>query len=214
MIFSNRYEASKKLVPFLRKYAVEDAVVLSIPRGGVPMAYTIARELNLPLDVLLTKKIGHPLNSDLAVGSVSLEGRIIDPRFHMEEVYLEKETIRIRRLLKERYKKFMGSRNPINLENKTVIIIDDGVATGNTMLASIDLVARRHPKKIIVAIPVASEEAVEKIKRKVDDFVCLFTPDIFISIAQFYNDFVQVNDDEVAYLLNEIYADRNSPKIY
>jgi predicted phosphoribosyltransferase len=132
----------------------------------------------------------------------------------MEEAYLEKETIRIRRLLKERYKKFMGHRKPLNLENKTVIIVDDGIATGNTMLASLDLVARRHPKKIIVAVPVASEEAVEKIKRKADDVICLFSPDIFISIGQFYNDFVHVNDDEVAYLLNEIYADRNSPKIY
>ena len=143
-----------------------------------------------------------------------MENRIIDPRFHIEEAYLEQESLRIRRVLKERYRKYMGNRKPINLRNKTVIIVDDGVATGNTMLASIELVKQHNPQKIIVAIPVASSEALEKISKKVDEVICLYEPENFVAVGQFYSDFSQVNDEEVSYLLNEIYADRNSPKIF
>ena len=214
MIFKNRYDASKRLIPFLRKYSKENGVVLAIPRGAVPMGYLIATKLSFPLDIILTKKIGHPTNPELAVGSVSLENRIIDPRFHIEEAYLEQESLRIRRVLKERYRKYMGNRKPINLRNKTVIIVDDGVATGNTMLASIELVKQHNPQKIIVAIPVASSEALEKISKKVDEVICLYEPENFVAVGQFYSDFSQVNDEEVSYLLNEIYADRNSPKIF
>ncbi len=140
MMFENRQDAAIHLALPLKKYAVADSVVLAIPRGAVPMGYYIAKELDIPLDILLTKKIGHPENPELAVGSVSLEGMVIDPRFTMDESYLAKETLQIRKMLAERYEKFRGNRKSIDLKNKTVIIVDDGIATGNTMLVAIDLI--------------------------------------------------------------------------
>jgi putative phosphoribosyl transferase len=214
MIFKNRYDASKQLVAFLRKYSRENGVVLAIPKGAVPIGYIIANKLSFPLDIILTKKIGHPTNAELAIGSVSIENQITDPRFHIDEAYIDQETLRLRRLLKERYRKYMGNRKPINVNNKTVIIVDDGVATGNTMLASIDLVRKHNPKKIIVAIPVASSDAMKKLSKKADDVICLHIPDKFKAVGQFYTDFSQVKDEEVSYLLNEIYEDRNSLKIF
>lgn len=204
MMFENRYDGAMQLVPLLKKYAREEGVVLAIPRGAVPMGYYIAKELNLPLDILLTKKIGHPDNPELAVGSVSMEGRVIDLRFAMDKNFIEQETVRIRQMLKERYKKFMGNRPSIDLKDKTVIIVDDGIATGNTMLVSVDLVRHHLPKKIIVATPVASGEAVRKLKRKADEVVCLYVPEDFMAVGQFYYDFSEVTDEEVIHFLNEL----------
>ena len=207
MMFENRYDAAMQLVPHLKKFTKEKGVVLAIPRGAVPMGYYIAKELNLPLDILLTKKIGHPNNSELAVGSVSMEGRVIDPRFSMDESYIEQETIRIRKMLSERYKKFMGNRSSVNLKDKTVIIVDDGIATGNTMLVSVDLVRHHVPKKVVVATPVASTEAVRKLKQSADEVICLYAPEDFMAVWQFYNDFSEVTDEEVIHFLNELNAE-------
>lgn len=208
MKFENRYDAAMRLAPQLIKYACEKAVVLAIPRGAVPMGYYIAKELNLPLDILLTKKIGHPSNPELAVGSVSMEGRVIDPRFTMDEDFIEQETLRIREMLKSRYIKFMGSRSSVELKDKTVIIVDDGIATGNTMLASVDLVRHHAPQKVIVASPVASPEAVLKLKKKADEVVCLYAPEDFMAVGQFYHDFSEVTDEDVIYFLNKLSNER------
>lgn len=197
MIFTDRYDAALYLLRKLKKYEKQDAVVLAIPRGAVPMGCYIAKELNLPLDLLLTKKIGHPSNPELAVGSVSMEGRVIDPRFTMDEEFIEKETVRIRAMLQERYKKFMGSRTRVDLKDKVVIIVDDGIATGNTMLVSIDLVRHYAPKKVVVATPVASAEAMRKLQQKADEVVCLYAPENFRAVGQFYDDFSEVTDEDV-----------------
>lgn len=213
MIFENRYDAAMQLIPLLKKYEQENTVVLAIPRGAVPMGYYIAKELNLPLDILLSKKIGHPGNPELAIGSVSIEGRIIDTRFAIDQDYIQHETVKIRAMLKERHKKFMGSRPSIELNNKTVIIVDDGIATGNTMLASIDLVRHHAPKKIVVATPVASREAALAIKQKADDFVCLHVPEDFMAVGQFYNYFTQVTDEEVIFFLESLQKERKKNKL-
>lgn len=208
MLFENRLDAAMQLIPLLKKYTGEDAVVLAIPRGAVPMGYCIAKALELPLDILLTKKIGHPGNPELAVGSVSLEGSVTDPRFDVDPDYLEHEILRIRAMLRERYTKFMGQRTPVAWTGKTLIIVDDGIATGNTMLASIDLVRRHAPGKVVVAIPVAAEAALQLLKRKADEVVCLDAPDDFFAVGEYYRDFSEVTDEDVIECLQQYDQDR------
>lgn len=203
MLFRNRYDAALKLIPYLEKYKNERGVVFAIPRGGVPIGYYIAKNYNLPLELLLTKKIGHPLNEEVAIGAVSLEDYIIDERQDIPESYIENEIKRIREALKERYKKFMGDRKPVHMEGKIVIIIDDGIATGNTILSAIRMIRQKHPKKIVVAVPVSPRETAEKIKKHVDDFICLHIADDFFGVGQYYLDFSEVSDDEVIQLLKE-----------
>lgn len=209
MIFKNRYDAAMQLIPKLSNYSKEQVLILAIPRGGVPLGYYIAKEYNWPLDLLLTKKIGHPMNPELAIGSVSLEGEVIDPRFSESDEYLLSEINRIRKLLTERYRLFMGTRKPEEIKDKTVIIIDDGIATGNTMLASIDVVRHHRPKKVVVAIPVAPPETIRKLRQKADEVICLSTPDNFRGVGQFYEDFSQVSDEEVMGFLNKMH--KNDP---
>ena len=203
MIFEDRYDAALKLIPFLEKYKNERGVVLAVPRGGVPIGYYIAKNFDLPLEILLTKKIGHPWNEEVAVGAVSLEGYVIDKSINLPEAYLKSEISRIMESLKERYKKFMGERKPIDVENKVVIIVDDGVATGNTLIAAIQLIREKHPKKIVVAVPVAPSYTAQKLKTIVDDFICLHVSDEFYGVGQFYRDFSQVSDEEVMHLLSD-----------
>lgn len=210
MMFKNRYDAALKLIPFLEKYKDERGVVFAIPRGGVPIGYYISKHYNLPLELLLTKKIGHPRNEEFAIGAVSLEDYIIDERHNIPESYIESEIKRIRESLKERYKKFMGDRKPVDMEGKIVIIVDDGIATGNTLLAAIRMMRQKHPKKIVVAVPIAPREAAEKIKKHVDDFICLHIADDFYGVGQFYLDFSQVSDDEVIHLLQESNHNKNA----
>jgi len=204
MIFENRHDAALQLIPYLRKYKNDESVVLAIPRGGVPIGYYIAKEFKFPLELLLTKKIGHPSNSELAIGAVSLEGRVLDPRFNVDESYIEAETERIHKSLKERYKKFMGDRQPTDLKNKIVIIVDDGAATGSTILASIEMIRHKNPAKIIVAVPVASVAAAAKIRKAADELICPAIPADFAAVGQFYHDFSEVTDAEVIELLNEM----------
>lgn len=207
MLFRDRYDAALKLIPLLEKYKHEQGVVFAVPRGGVPIGYYIAKHYNLPLELLLTKKIGHPWSEELAIGAVSLDGHIIDPRHNVPETYIEGEIKKIREALKERYKKFMGDNHvPIDIENKIVIIVDDGIATGYTMLAAIKMIKQKNPKKIIVAVPVAPPETVKKIKEQVDNFICLHSPEDFFGVGQFYEDFSQVSDEEVIQLLQEANA--------
>jgi predicted phosphoribosyltransferase len=192
-----------KLIPLLAKYKNEEGVVLAVPRGGVPIGYYIAMEYNFPLEILLTKKIGHPGSSELAIGAVSLENEVIDDRHNISDAYIEEQVQIIRKSLQERYKKFMGDRKPMDLENKIVIIVDDGIATGNTILAAIKMIRAKHPKKIVVAVPVAPPRTAIVIEKEVDDFVCVSIPEEFFGVGQFYHDFSQVTDREVIELLKE-----------
>lgn len=202
-MFKNRSDAGEKLAERLWQYKNTNAIVFALPRGGVPIGYYIAKHYNLPLELLLTKKIGHPLNEEVAIGAVSLEDYIIDERYNIPESYIENEIKQIRESLKERYKKFMGDREPVDVEGKIVIIVDDGIATGNTLLAAIGMIRQKHPKKIVVAVPVAPREMAEKIKNQVDDFICLHEADGFYGVGQYYLDFSQVSDEEVIQLLKK-----------
>jgi predicted phosphoribosyltransferase len=204
MIFENRFDAALQLIPLLEKYQNEKGVILAIPRGGVPIGYHIAKKFHFPLELLLTKKIGHPLNKEFAIGAVSLGGQIVDSKYKVDDEYIANEIKRTRKSLWDRYRKFMGDRNPIDLKDKLVIIVDDGIATGITMMAAIDMIRQQMPRKIVVAVPVASVEAANKIKEAVDDFICLATPEDFMAVGQYYYNFAQVSDAEVIELLKEI----------
>lgn len=213
MLFHDRDDAAMKMIPLLSGYKNEEGVVLAVPRGGVPIGFLIAMEYNFPLELLLTKKIGHPSNEELAIGAVSLENEVIDDRFDIPQVFMEEQIKKIRKSLQERYKKFMGDRQPVDLHNKTVIIIDDGIATGNTMIAAIKLIRARQPKQIVVAVPVAPLRTANKIKELVEDFVCVHIPDFFSGVGQFYRDFSQVSDAEVIHLMKEANERENVNRI-
>jgi putative phosphoribosyl transferase len=195
MYFNDRLDAAEQLVPHLKGYKNRDCIVLAIPRGGVPMGCHIAKALNFPFDLLMTKKIGHPHNPEYAIGAVSLEGRLIDENSGIHSEYIEFETIRLRKLMQERYKKLMGNQKPLSVKGKILIIVDDGIATGYTLLAAIELLRKKEPNKIVVAVPVAPIDSALRVKKQVDDFICLYTPFSFYNISSFYNDFSEVSDE-------------------
>ena len=206
MYFSDRYDAAMQLAPLLEKYKNEKGVILAVPRGGVPIGYYLAKYLDFPLDLLMTKKLGHPGNEEFAIGAVSLEGSVVEETMGVPEQYIREETRRIREQLKERYIKFMGNKGPVDIKGKIIIVVDDGVATGRTILSTIKILRNKEPRKIVVAVPVASEEAADRIKEVVDDFICLHTPYPFYGVGRFYADFTQVEDEDVLLLLNELNA--------
>jgi len=200
-MFRNRLHAGLELAAKLKKYQHGPGVVLAIPRGGVPVAYVVARQLALPLDISLTKKIGHPLNKEYAIGAASLDSYFITPGNEVPATYVEQEVEKIRARLKEMHKKFMGGKSPEKLEGKTVIVIDDGIATGNTILATIHLLRKSKLGKIVIAAPVASKSALELLAKEADDVIVLLVPDRFNSVGSFYENFTQVTDKEAMYYL-------------
>lgn len=201
-MFQDRIDAGLALSRHLQHYKRVDGVTLAVPRGGVPVAFPISKILELPLDIILSKKIGHPMHKEYAIGAVSLTGIIVAPNAAATDDYIEQETINIREQLKEMYIKYMGHKKPTPVKGKIVIIIDDGVATGNTLLSTIDIIRDEHPKKIVVAVPVASQQAAKKLSEVTDEFVCAWIPSQFNSVGEFYLDFTQITDEEVIQMLN------------
>lgn len=204
MFFLNRYDAAMQLAPLLEKYKGNQGVILAVPRGGVPIGYHLARYLDFPLDLLMSKKIGHPANEEFAIGAVGLEGSIVESTYDIPKDYIERETSRIRKSLAERYKEFMGNKEPLDIKNKIVIVVDDGIATGKTILVTLKLLRTKNPQKIIVAVPVSSVEAANLIAKEADEFICLHTPEPFYGVGRFYKDFSQTSDEEVMLLLKEL----------
>jgi len=201
MIFKDRFTAGKLLAKELKKYKnKKDAIVLAIPRGGLQIGFSIAKELNLNLDIILTKKIGYPGNPEYAIGAVSLKEEVVDSK-EVSKEYIKNEIKKIRRVLKERYKKYNSKQ--INVKNKIVILVDDGIATGSTMLLTIQLIKKQNPKKIIVAVPVGPAENIGLLKES-SEVICLYAPDYFFAIGEFYENFKQVSDEEAVSLLKEI----------
>lgn len=203
MKFKNRDDAALKLLPCLEKYGKQGTVVLAIPRGGVPIAFHITKHYHLPLELLMTKKIGHPFSPEFAIGAVSLEDQILDEGNQVSETYIRNSVSSIRETLREKYKKFMGNHVAANIENKTVIVVDDGIATGNTILASLKMLRKKNPAQIVVVAPVASTQAAQKIKEQVNDFICLDVSPDFVGVGAYYEDFSEVGDEEVIRLFKE-----------
>ena len=206
-MFKDRTDAGLLLVEKLSNYHNnKDAVVVTIPRGGIPLGYVISKGLHLPLELVLSKKIGHPLHKEFAIGAVTLTDRILsDAANDVSRMYIEAETSRIRTILKERQDGYYDKRKPISFKNKIVIVVDDGVATGNTLVSSIKLIEKQKPSQIIVALPVGPPSVIEKIKKLpyVNDTICLLVPENFRAVGQFYKNFDQVKDNEVVTLLDK-----------
>ena len=202
-MFRDRIDAGLQLARKLKKYEGDQGVVLAVPRGGVPVAYIVAKELGLPLEVILTKKIGHPFNKEYAIGAASLTDEFIIPYPNASQEYIDEEVDRIRKNLKMMQQKFMWGREPEDLKGKTAIIIDDGVATGNTLLMTARMLKKKSPAKIVVAVPVASHKAIWTLKREVDEVVAVIVPAEFYGVGAFYKDFEQVDDEEVIYYLQK-----------
>ena len=196
-MYQDRNEAGKLLATKLEKYNKTDAIILAIPRGGIPLGFIISEKLNLPLEVVLSKKIGHPLHKEYAIGAVTLKNSVFsDAAADIPTLYIDKEIKNIRSLLKKRYADYYGDRKPLQLKGKTLIIVDDGIATGNTMLSIIKMLHDEKPSKIVVAIPVAPDDTIKKLQASpyVDEVICPLVPDSFQSVGQFYQDFDQVDD--------------------
>jgi putative phosphoribosyl transferase len=206
--FRDRTEAGQLLAQRLASRAFPRPVVLALPRGGVPVAVEVARALSAPLDLLLVRKIGHPLQPELALGAI-VDGdhpeMVINRQMedvaivHAEHVATAKAAalaeIERRRLL------YFGVRKPVDVAHATAIVVDDGIATGATVRAALKALRHRHPRRIVLAVPVAPADALEALRPEVDEIICLDTPDAFFSVGQFYHDFRQVDDAEVIRLL-------------
>ncbi|MBL0066728.1 MAG: phosphoribosyltransferase [Bacteroidetes bacterium] len=203
MVYSSRTDAAKKLIPFLSKYRDSDGVVVALPRGGVPIGAIIAKALNLPLELLLVKKIGHPDNSELAIGAVSLDEAILEQHFDIEKNYFKTECERIRSNLKEKYLLYSAKSGISDFTGKLIILTDDGIATGYTIRLALQMLRKKNPLKVIVAVPVAPPETIQSLESTADEVICPLQPSGFISIGQFYEKFSQVSDDEVVELMKE-----------
>ena len=203
MVFRDREEAGNLLANRLTSFAHTEAVILALPRGGVPLGYIIAKKLGLPLDVILIKKIGYPGQPEYAVGAVSLKGEIINQKLNIPAQYLQEQIENIRVELQQRYYRYQGARQPINLKDKTVILVDDGIATGYTILAAAQLVRQAGPKRVFIAVPVAAPAVFSKLSAYADEIICLSAPSHFKAVGQFYQDFSEVSHEEVIRLLSD-----------
>ena len=203
-ILKDRKEAGMLLSQKLEKYQHTDTIILAVPRGGVPIGYEIAKNLNLPLDIILSKKIGHPFNKEFAIGAVSLDSTIIDEYPDIPKEYIEREIKNLRESMKDKYNLYRDYRKPDDIKGKTVIVVDDGIATGNTLLASLAMLRKRHPKKIIVAVPVVPFDTVKIFEQNTDEFVYLMAPKDFRGVGRFYESFDQVSDEEVVRMLGVV----------
>lgn len=204
--FKDRKEAGEKLAEVLKNYSDKNGIVLAIPRGGVVVGYEIAKKLNYPLDVIIPRKIGAPDNPEFALGAIGFDGEFIpNPEITeslIDRNYLKEEIERQKEEIKRRLKIYRGSRPLPDLKNKIVILTDDGIATGSTMLAAVKSLEGKA-KKIIIAVPVAPSETYYRFLKIVDEFVCLYLPELFFAVGQFYENFTQTPDEEVIKILKE-----------
>ena len=204
-MFRDRWEAGKRLAAALEKYrGRRDAVVLAVPRGGLPVGAVIARELGLPLDAMLTKKIGHPANPEVAVGAVALTGEEISPNAEelgVPEDYLCEKIERLRAELRRRHELYLGSGEPLPVAGRTVLLTDDGAATGLTLKVAAGALKNAGAARVVVAVPVAPPNALVVLRSRADEVVCLETPLDFRAVGQYYDDFSEVTDDQAVAIL-------------
>ena len=191
----------------VREYAGrDDVIVLALPRGGVPVAFEIAQALAVPLDVFVVRKLGLPGHEEFALGAIASGGTRVVNRRLLEALAIPAEWIeaieaRESREVARRERDYRGERPPPDLAGRTVVLVDDGLATGSTMLAAIQAVQQEHPARVVVVVPVAPRDVCAALRRVADDVVCLRTPSDFQSVGTWYDDFSQTSDDEVRALL-------------
>jgi putative phosphoribosyl transferase len=209
MRFRDRQEAGQLLAQaliFLK--GKKDVIVLGIPRGGVVVGAEVARAIGAPLDVYITRKIGAPYNPELAIGAIASSGdAVLDQdligSLGVSPEYVQGETERQRREIERRLKNYRGNRPAQKLEGKTVLVVDDGIATGATTLAAIHALKKQKPAELILAVPVGPLDTVARLREEVDRLVCLDTPQLFWAVGAFYMVFDQTSDEEVVQLLRE-----------
>ena len=203
----DRHDAGQRLATKLKKYKNTNAVVLALPRGGVVVGYEIARALSLPLDIIATRKIGHPSNPEYAIGAVDANGTAVFNEAEIVQIdkrWLEKEIQEQKNEAGRRTKAYRKGKKQLKLGEKTIVIVDDGIATGFTMRLAVKAAKKEKPEKIIVAVPVAPPESVEEIKNEgADEVILLEPPEEFRgAVGAHYQEFEQVEDEEVIRLLN------------
>lgn len=206
MAFQDRAEAGQLLARRLDKYRDQHPLVLAIPRGAVPMGQIVANALGGELDVVLVRKLRAPQNPELAIGSIDETGTVyLDPdtRDLCDELYLEEEKKAQLETLRRRRQMYQPMGSPIDVAGRVVVVLDDGIATGSTMIAALRAVRARHPAKLIAATGVASSEALRLIGREADEVVCLETPAILAAIGYHFRDFSQVSDEDVVATLRD-----------
>lgn len=206
-MIQNRMQAGVLLAKKLREFAGKSAVVIGLARGGVPVAAAIASALQIPVDVMVVKKIGSPVNPEFGLGAVAPDGvTFIDwrtaHRVGVDEHYMNKAVSDQQSAISEKTRQYRKGKKPYQLKDKTVIVADDGAATGASLEAAIKWLRVKKSRKIIVALPVAPLDVVSKIKPEVDHLIALETPKEFGSVGQWYEDFEQVEDGEVVRLIN------------
>jgi putative phosphoribosyl transferase len=213
MRFTDRHEAGRRLAERLLPLKTQRPVVLALPRGGVPVGFEIARALAAPLDLVLVRKIGAPQQQELAVGAVADGGQpelVTDERLigllGVSAEYLETAKAAALTEIERRRRAYFGDHPPVDLGNRTAIVVDDGIATGATMLAALRATRRRQPARLVLAVPVAPRDTLRRMRGEVDEVVCLDTPADFHAVGQFYQRFPQLRDDEVIALLDQARA--------
>ena len=208
-MYKDRRDAGQQLAARLLHYRAAHPVVVALPRGGVPVGFEIALALDAPLDIIVVRKLGAPGEPELAIGAVtdgdhpqSVLNRDVMRELHVPGEYLRREVAVEVHEIRRRQECYRAGRAPEPIEGRTVIVVDDGIATGASMRAALRGVRRKYPKRLVLAVPVAPPETVEALREEVDDLVCLLTPTFFHAVGQFYADFGQTRDEEVIRLLD------------
>jgi len=211
-IYADRADAGRALAAALESHrGEENTIVLGLPRGGVPVAYEVATSLDLPLDVMVVRKLGLPWQPELAMGAIAGGGALVrneEVMRHLGDRTDAFEAVRVKeqRELERRERDYRGDRPPLDLRDRTGILVDDGLATGATMEAAVRSLQALGARHVVVAVPVASPEARDRIAAVADEVVCLATPMLFSAVGQWYRDFGQTSDDEVRDLLAQAHA--------
>ncbi|MFZ5968518.1 MAG: phosphoribosyltransferase [Bacillota bacterium] len=209
MIFVDRKDAGKKLCENLEKFKKEDVIVLAVPRGGLEVAYDTIKSFNFEWDLIIPRKIGAPHNKEVAIGAVSSDGSYYLEDYYVNilgvpQNYIEQEISEQIKEIHRRMRVYRGRDTFPEVEHKTVIIIDDGIATGFTILAALKAVKKQGAAKTVLAIPVEPRDTIEEFKKFVDEIICLHIPDEFYAVGAYYMNFEQVTDEEVFRIMNEL----------
>lgn len=207
-VFRDRQDAGRRLAAQLEKYRDRNPIVLGLPRGGVPVAFEIARELNAPLDVIVARKIGAPMQPELGIGAIAQGDVMVLDHVTIRHLGLSRDDIaRAAQIeiseMRRRLEEYRGDAGLADVSGRTVILVDDGLATGVTMIAALKAVRQGNPDRIVIAVPVCARETVRSIERMGVDVVCTSTPEAFRAVGIWYRNFTQTSDAEVIELLEE-----------
>ncbi len=217
-MFQNRSDAGRQLAEKLKNYQAEEPIILALPRGGVPVGYEVSQALKAPLDIFIVRKVGPPWNPELGVGAVAPGVKILDENslrmLRISASQIQEIIEREQQEVKRRQRLYCGNEDVPKVTGKTVILVDDGIATGVTIKAAIEALKHLKAAKVILAVPVGPYDIIMALRAVVDDLICLETPYDFYAVSSFYRNFPQVSDEEVISFLQKVsYRKRGSQEI-